>query len=36
MRKSSTMEVVLQYPKTKEGWDEIGKRVATANANYVI
>ena len=24
------------YPKTKEGWDELGKRVATAHANYVI
>ena len=27
---------VVHYPKTKEGWDELGKRVATAHANYVI
>jgi len=30
------IEVVVHYPKTKEGWDELGKRVATAHANYVI
>ena len=24
------------YPKTEEGWEELGKRVATAHANYVI
>ena len=29
-------ELVVHYPKTKEGWDELGKRVATAHANYVI
>ena len=23
-------------PKTEEGWEELGKRVATAHANYVI
>ena len=27
---------MVHYPKTKEGWDELGKRVATAHANYVI
>ena len=36
MRKSAPIEVVVHYPKTKEGWDELGKRVATAHANYVI
>lgn len=36
MRKSVPIEVVVHYPKTKEGWDELGKRVATAHANYVI
>ena len=30
MRKSAPIEVVVHYPKTKEGWDELGKRVATA------
>ena len=30
------LTAVLGYPKTKEGWDELGKRVATAHANYVI
>ena len=36
MRKSAPIEVVVHYPKTKDGWDELGKRVATAHANYVI
>ena len=27
MRKSAPIEVVVHYPKTKEGWDELGKRV---------
>ena len=36
MRKSAPIEVVVHYLKTKEGWDELGKRVATAHANYVI
>ena len=27
MRKSAPNEVVVHYPKTKEGWDELGKRV---------
>ena len=36
MRKSAPVEVVVHYPETKEGWDELGKRVATAHANYVI
>ena len=34
--KECPIEVVVHYPKTKEGWDELGKRVATAHANYVI
>ena len=25
MRKSAPIEVVVHYPKTKEGWDEIGR-----------
>ena len=25
MRKSAPIEVVVHYPKTKEGWDELGK-----------
>ena len=36
MRKSAPIEVVVHYPKTAEGWEELGKRVATAHANYVI
>ena len=36
MRKSAPIEVVVNYPKTEEGWEELGKRVATAHANYVI
>ena len=28
--------MVVHYPKTEEGWEELGKRVATAHANYVI
>ena len=30
MRKSAPIEVVVHYPKTEEGWEELGKRVATA------
>ena len=33
MRKSAPIEVVVHYPKTEEGWEELGKRVATAHAN---
>ena len=29
MRKSAPIEVVVHYPKTEEGWEELGKRVAT-------
>ncbi len=36
MRRSAPIEVVVHYPKTEEGWEELGKRVATAHANYVI
>ena len=36
MRKNAPVEVVVHYPETKEGWDELGKRVATAHANYAI
>ena len=36
MRKSAPIEVVVHYPKTKEGWDELGKRVATAHANPAL
>ena len=36
MRKSAPIEVVVHYPETREGWEELGKRVATAHANYVI
>ena len=36
MRKSAPIEVVVHYPKTEEGWEGLGKRVATAHANYVI
>ena len=36
MRKSVPIEVVVHYPKTEEGWEELGKRVATAHVNYVI
>ena len=36
MQKSALIEVVVHYPKTEEGWEELGKRVATAHANYVI
>ena len=28
--------IMCFYPKTEEGWEELGKRVATARANYVI
>lgn len=34
--KECPIEVVVHYPKTEEGWEELGKRVATAHANYVI
>ncbi len=27
MRKSAPIEVVVYYPKTEEGWEELGKRV---------
>ena len=30
MRKSAPIEVVVHYPKTEEGWKELGKRVAKA------
>ena len=30
MRKSAPIEVVVYYPKTEEGWEELGKRVAAA------
>ena len=33
MRKSAPIEVVVHYPKTEEGWEELGKRVTTAHAN---
>ena len=36
MRKSVPIEVVVHYPKTEEGGDELGKRVATAHTNYVV
>ena len=36
MRKSAPIEVVVHYPKTEEGWEELGKRVATAHANYCL
>lgn len=36
MRKSAPIEVVVYYPKTKEGWDELGKRVATAHAQHML
>lgn len=36
MRKSDPMEVVVYYPKTEEGWEELGKRVATAHATLYI
>ena len=28
MRKSAPIEVVVHYPKTKEGWDELEKRLS--------
>ena len=28
--------IMCFYPKTEEDWEELGKRVATAHANYVI
>ena len=27
MRKSAPIEVVVHYPKTEEGWEELGKDV---------
>ena len=33
---SSAGQTPDRYPKTEEGWEELGKRVATAHANYVI
>ena len=36
MRKSAPVEVVVHAPETEEGWNELGKRVATAHADYVI
>ena len=35
-QKFNAASETTSYPKTKEGWDELGKRVATAHANYVI
>ena len=36
MRKSGPMEVEVHYPKTEEGWEELGKRVATVHATLYI
>lgn len=36
MRKSDPMEVVVHYPKTEEGWEELGKRVATVHTTLYI
>lgn len=36
MRKSAPIEVVVHYPKTEEGWEELGKRVATAHAQHML
>lgn len=36
MRKSDPMEVGVFYPKTEEGWEELGKRVATAHTTLYI
>ncbi len=36
MRKSDPMEVGVHYPKTEEGWEELGKRVATAHTTSSI
>lgn len=36
MRKSDPMEVGGHYPKTEEGWEELGKRVATVHATLSI
>ena len=36
MRKNAPIEVVVHYPKTEEGWEELGKRVATAHATLYI
>lgn len=36
MRRSDPMEVGVHYPKTEEGWEELGKRVATAHATSSI
>lgn len=36
MRKSDPIEVEVHYPKTEEGWEELGKHVATAHATLYI
>ena len=36
MRKSAPIEVVVHYPKTEEGWEELGKRVATVHTTLYI
>ena len=36
MRKSDPMEVVVHYPKTEEGWEELGKRVVTVHTTLYI
>ena len=36
MRKSDPMEVGVFYPKTEEGWEELGKRVATPTPPYTF
>ena len=30
------MEVVVFYPKTEEGWEELGKRVVTVHTTLYI
>ena len=36
MRKSDPMEVGVHYPKTEEGWEELGKRDATVHVTLYI
>ena len=36
MRKSDPMEVGVHYPKTEEGWEELGKRVVTVHTTSSI
>ena len=36
MRKNAPIEVVVHYPKTEEGWEELGKRVATVHTTSSI